>query len=139
LEKTIKNVPNEEEKEPKTHDKLISKDQTVMFSIYNEEIVKKDSLDNFLYKVLPATSTRYTMHHANEVKIVIEVKKEEIIFEEKESYLVIVNDITDLISAEQLRAQNKSKDLILATTSHELKTPLNSINGMHLLLEDHVD
>jgi signal transduction histidine kinase len=68
------------------------------------------------------------------------MKKEEIIFEEEEeAILVIVNDITELIQAEQLKAQNKSKDLLLATTSHELRTPLNSINGMHNLLEDHVD
>jgi signal transduction histidine kinase len=31
---------------------------------------------------------------------------------------------------------NKAKDQWIATTSHELKTPLNAIIGMHGLLED---
>jgi signal transduction histidine kinase len=52
--------------------------------------------------------------------------------------LVILNDISELMKAEHIRASNKTQEMMTATTSHELKTPLNSINGMLTLLEDHV-
>lgn len=74
----------------------------------------------------------------NETSIIVEVKRRFVTFYGKTSILIIVNEITEFIRAEQIKATNRSKDLILATSSHELKTPLNSINGMHVLLESHV-
>lgn len=48
----------------------------------------------------------------------------------------MINDISAIVKTEYMAALNKSKDQWIATTSHELKTPLNSIIGMHALLED---
>jgi signal transduction histidine kinase len=39
---------------------------------------------------------------------------------------------------EHSEAANKPKDLMIAKTSHELKTPLNSIIGMIDLIEEFV-
>lgn len=52
--------------------------------------------------------------------------------------MILINDITKVVKAEHIRASHQSKDLLIATISHELKTPLNSINGTLTLLEDHV-
>lgn len=45
------------------------------------------------------------------------------------SIILIFNDISDKVVKERLSALNKHKDHLLATVSHELKTPLNAIFG----------
>ena len=48
---------------------------------------------------------------------------------ETTSIILIFNDISDKVVKERLAALNKHKDHLLATVSHELKTPLNAIFG----------
>jgi signal transduction histidine kinase len=72
----------------------------------------------------------------NEERINLKIGNKIILFQGKECWLFMVNDITGIIRQEQMEAMNKAKDQWVATTSHELKTPLNAIIGMHSLLDD---
>jgi signal transduction histidine kinase len=69
----------------------------------------------------------------------IEISKNKVVIDNEECFLFMVIDISGIVKSEQLDAMNKAKDQWVATTSHELKTPLNAIIGMHTLLDDMIE
>jgi signal transduction histidine kinase len=46
-----------------------------------------------------------------------------------------VNDITELVSAEYARSIAKISDIMIASTSHDMRTPINTIINMITLME----
>jgi K+-sensing histidine kinase KdpD len=50
--------------------------------------------------------------------------------------MIILNNITQGIDAEYGRFLEKISDLIIASTSHDMRTPLNTVINMHTLLEN---
>ena len=44
--------------------------------------------------------------------------------------MVVFNNITDRIHSEKLDELNKYKDNLLANVSHDLRAPINDVNGM---------
>jgi signal transduction histidine kinase len=71
-----------------------------------------------------------------EDRLIVEVKTRTVMVDDRESTLVLINDISKLLLAEKINSSQKYKDLMIATTSHELKTPLNSIINMLDLISD---
>ena len=52
-------------------------------------------------------------------------------------HVIILNDVTDLLAAlEAAQMADRAKSSFLATVSHEIKTPINSIGGLAGLLDD---
>lgn len=49
--------------------------------------------------------------------------------------MVILKDISDLIQGEYLKTAEKMTDIMIASTSHDMRTPLNSITHMHKMIE----
>jgi K+-sensing histidine kinase KdpD len=49
--------------------------------------------------------------------------------------MIVIKDITDLINAEYLKTVEKLSDLMIASTSHDMRTPLNTILNMQGLLQ----
>ena len=47
------------------------------------------------------------------------------------SRLVIITDISELIKTEHSRSIEKLSEIMIASTSHDMRTPLNSILNMH--------
>jgi signal transduction histidine kinase len=54
------------------------------------------------------------------------------------SRLIILNDITQLVNVEYGRSIEKISDIMIASTSHDMRTPLNTIVNMHTLLENYL-
>lgn len=52
--------------------------------------------------------------------------------------LVIIKDVTDLLRTENLKSIEKLTELMIASTSHDMRTPLNTIINMLLLIERQV-
>lgn len=52
--------------------------------------------------------------------------------------MITLNDITQLVSAEYLRSIEKVSDIMIASTSHDMRTPLNTIINMLTLMESFI-
>lgn len=49
--------------------------------------------------------------------------------------MVILKDITELVQREYNRSIAKLTEIMVASTSHDMRTPLNTIINMHQLIE----
>jgi len=68
----------------------------------------------------------------------IEVKKRMICWNDQEAYLIIVNDLTSEMREKQALDMEHSSQIMVATASHDLRTPLNSVKNMLGLLKNFV-
>ena len=49
--------------------------------------------------------------------------------------LVILSDISNLIKGEYSRSMEQISEIMMASTSHDMRTPLNTIISMHKMIE----
>ena len=49
--------------------------------------------------------------------------------------MIILKDITDLVRGEHMKSMQKVTDMMIASTSNDMRTPLNTIISMHKLVE----
>lgn len=49
--------------------------------------------------------------------------------------MVVLKDISDIVKAEYAKSVEKISDIMIASTSHDMRTPLNTIINMHKLIE----
>eukprot|EP00347_Sterkiella_histriomuscorum_P013084 403366084 len=66
---------------------------------------------------------------------VFEFKQKEVFFNMTSSRLVILKDISELVKNEYNRSIQKLTEIMVASTSHDMRTPLNTIINMHQLIE----
>lgn len=57
-------------------------------------------------------------------------------FDGQNSLLAILNDVTDRLKLRDEKLSNKMKTMMLCSVSHELRSPLNQINGMLYLAKN---
>lgn len=48
--------------------------------------------------------------------------------------MIIIRDITELVKVEYARNVEKITEIMVASTSHDMRTPLNTIINMHQLI-----
>lgn len=61
----------------------------------------------------------------------LEAKYKEIHFDQHLSKIVVLTDITSIIQVETVKTIEKMSSIVIATTSHDMRTPLNTILNMH--------
>ena len=66
----------------------------------------------------------------NRIKKRFEIKVLTLSWDKEDAIAVLINDITQQETLISLKVANEHKDMVLATISHELKTPLNGILGI---------
>eukprot|EP00347_Sterkiella_histriomuscorum_P002543 403367746 len=66
---------------------------------------------------------------------VIEIELFKVFFEDKDSILVIIKNISQLLNSEKEKNINRYQEMLTATISHELMNPLNSIINLSNLAE----
>jgi signal transduction histidine kinase len=59
----------------------------------------------------------------------------DVIFEMEPNRMIILRDITELTMKEYNRSITKLTEIMVASTSHDMRTPLNTIINMHSLIE----
>lgn len=57
-------------------------------------------------------------------------------FDQRLCQLIIIRDITDLVQGEYLKSVEKLTEVMIACTSHDMRTPLNTIINMLMLIKD---
>ena len=50
-------------------------------------------------------------------------------------YLIMIRNLTPIIRYEKLKIENHFYEMLTATVSHDLRTPLNAMIGLHSSLE----
>lgn len=63
----------------------------------------------------------------NNVKSHFEIRILPCLWESQISFLVIMNDISEKVRLKHMKELDQYKDRLLATVSHDLKTPLNGM------------
>ena len=56
-------------------------------------------------------------------------------FDQKGCTLTILSEVTDMIKADYLKTTQRLSEIMVASTSHDMRTPLNTIVNMHELIE----
>jgi signal transduction histidine kinase len=52
--------------------------------------------------------------------------------------MIILRDITDIVKMEYARSVEKMSDIMIASTSHDMRTPLNTIKSMLEIMEKYI-
>ena len=80
------------------------------------------------------------MDENQEQELIYDVKQKSVVFDSCSCQLTIIKEVTDLIKAEQLKTTQHLTEIMVASTSHDMRTPLNTIVNMHeLILNQIVD
>jgi signal transduction histidine kinase len=53
--------------------------------------------------------------------------------------MVIMRNISELSKLEYARSLERVSEIMIASTSHDMRTPLNTIINMHRLIESQID
>jgi signal transduction histidine kinase len=53
--------------------------------------------------------------------------------------MIILNDISEIVKVEYARSVEKLTDIMIASTSHDMRTPLNTIINMNKLMESRIE
>ena len=65
--------------------------------------------------------------------LVFEFKQKDVTYDNQCCRLLLIRDITELVKGEYARSVAKLSDIMIASTSHDMRTPLNTIMSMHHL------
>ena len=65
-----------------------------------------------------------------------EFKQKEVMFDMHRCKLIIMRDISELVNSEYLKSVEKLSEIMIASTSHDMRTPLNTIISMLRLVKD---
>lgn len=65
----------------------------------------------------------------------MEINKTKMTFLARKSHIIIIRNITSILSNERTKNRKKYLELLTATVSHEMMTPLNSIINLSNVLK----
>lgn len=66
----------------------------------------------------------------NNENIVYEFRMKPIILDQSECHLILIRDIQELSKVEYARSLEKLSEIMIASTSHDMRTPLNTTMNM---------
>jgi hypothetical protein len=66
----------------------------------------------------------------------LEILKKDIVYDSTNATLIVIKDITSLVNAEYGRSIEKLSDIMIASASHDMRTPLNTTSNMLYLLDE---
>ena len=69
---------------------------------------------------------------------VFSVTKKSIFFEQGNCWLIIIKDMSLMRDLEESKSRNKYKEMLMATITHDMRTPVNSVLVMINLIEESI-
>lgn len=70
---------------------------------------------------------------------VFEFKQKEVMFDQQLCTLIIITDISNLVKVEYARSVEKLSEILIASTSHDMRTPLNTIVNMLKMIKTRIN
>lgn len=70
-----------------------------------------------------------------EERIFAQIRKVRIQYMSKDAQMLLIRNISHIIHYEKVKNENKFTELLTATVSHEMLTPLNSITTLSVFVE----
>lgn len=74
----------------------------------------------------------------NEPTKIYEFHKKDVVFDACDCVIIILKDISELVKVEYSKSVERVTDMMVAQTSHDMRTPLNSVINMHMMIETRV-
>ena len=99
-----------------------------------QPLFEATSLEYNHFNISIETDPPREMKRNFEEKRLLAVQKE-LFFNSKLSTLILLKNINEIIELERIRAENKYKTMLVATVTHELRTPVTGIKYMLDLTE----
>ena len=65
-----------------------------------------------------------------DIDSVVSITRKSILFEEERSYILGVQDVSFIRDLNEAKTQMKYKSMLMATFTHDMRTPVNSITAM---------
>ena len=69
---------------------------------------------------------------------VISLSKKTIYFEEWNCHLIVLNDMSLMRDLEESKIRMKYKGMLMATITHDMRSPVNSVLGMLLIMKEYI-
>ena len=79
---------------------------------------------------------RYYEMFINDQKIVTQIRKLDIFYQQIPAKMIVIRNINLIVEYEKIKNENKYQELMTATMSHEMLTPLNSIINLSVYVEE---
>lgn len=95
-----------------------------------------NSIFNFINSFEIVTQNETTKTLKTKACTYFQVEIREITFEDTKSKLYILNDITALIEIQHIKRDQELSELLVATSTHEMRTPLHCIKNTLDMLQD---
>ncbi|CDW89193.1 multi-sensor hybrid histidine kinase [Stylonychia lemnae] len=84
---------------------------------------------------LVSKSKRNRQDGSQEGDMFLEIKLKNVIFKQTKARLIVLRDNTDIIRSQYDRSMAKLSEIMIASTSHDMRTPLLSIIMMHEMIQ----
>lgn len=66
---------------------------------------------------------------------IFKIQQMEVVFDLEPNRMIILRDVTEITQKEYTRSVTKLTEIMVASTSHDMRTPLNTMINMHKILE----
>ena len=70
-----------------------------------------------------------------EERVVTQIRKQQVTYMERPAVMLVIRNITFIVEFEKVKNEGKYQELLTATMSHEMLTPLNSIINLSNFVE----
>ena len=111
-------------------DELISLKEMLDSDFWNE------NEERFFEIVIPAKEENDEQgERHDEDRIFIQIRRLKVQYNQQPAKMIVIRDISLIIDFEKEKNENKYQELLTATMSHEMLTPLNSIINLSVYIE----
>ena len=91
-----------------------------------------------LEDVIEREDEQATLYRVRDTEEIISTRKGSMYFRNQQSLMIVLKNVTSLIRYEKVKLENHFYELLTATVSHEMRTPLNSVTNLLVSLESYM-
>ncbi|KAM3131984.1 hypothetical protein pb186bvf_015868 [Paramecium bursaria] len=132
------------------HSQLMSIYDVIWDTFNNHQSIQRPSLDDYALPTAESQQFICLMQKSREVmgsnkqiafanETHFDIRILQCLWEKKPSVVVVINDISEKIRLKNMKQLDSYKDRLLATVSHDLKTPLNGMSILTQVMQELVN
>lgn len=113
------------------------KEELVSLQQMIEDNSWKESEERF-FEVILELPTESTKDYVERNQFFLQIKRVHVQYSNRPAIMIVIRNISLIVEFEQIKSENKYQELLTATMSHEMLTPLNSIINLAVYLEEKI-